>query len=105
MKQLGVEISVACLAIALTCAPAFPNAKGTQHPSPARRRIGIELCQEAGTFEQRQYGLEQPDQRQQQLEQPNSQMLDSDGDDSRQYNLEQPDQQQQDLERPRYEYN
>ena len=104
MKALGVATSLACVAIALTCGPALPSTKGPQRPSHPLRSNRIELCQEAGTLEQRQYDLEHPDQRQQQLEQPNSQILDSDGDDSRQYDLEQPDQRQQDLERPRYDY-
>jgi len=103
MKELVVAISLACVAVALTCGSALASAQGAQRRSEARQGSRIELCQQ-GTLDQQQSDLEQPDQRQQDLERPNSQRLDGQGDDQGQYNLEQPDQQQQDLERPRYDY-
>lgn len=102
-KALAIEIALASVIVALTCGPAVASAPGTERPAQGPGRTLADPCQ-AGTFDQRQYDLEQPDARQQELEQPNSQRIDGPGDDQRQYDLEQPDQQQQDLERPRYDY-
>jgi hypothetical protein len=69
MKSLAVAISLACVAVALTCGSALASARGTQRPSEALQRNRIELCQQ-GTFEEQQSDLEQPDQQQQDLERP-----------------------------------
>jgi hypothetical protein len=103
MRARFVATVSVCVAIALACGPALSGVRNPQLPTDARLGNHLELAQ-AGTFEQRQYDLEQPDERQQQLEQPNSQRLDGPEDDQRQYDLEQPNQRQQDLERPRYDY-
>jgi len=103
MKTLFTAAVSASLAVALACGPALSGMRGRELPPKLRHGKRFDLCQ-AGTFEQRQYDLEHPDQRQKELEQPSSQRIDGKGDDQRQYDLEEPDQRQQDLERPRYDY-